>query len=174
MQAEVDRDSERGVQRTGNRKQFWNAIGSRDGADFFKTTGVPLGPGPQALPERPGPQAGGRLGRGLPPGLHEETLGVPEIRMHFPESSSSAAGPASRAQAEATGGGPQAPPQPAPVLSCLRLPASRAPLLSAQAGGAARWAGQRPSWPRRRGQGSLVGGWRARPCIYTLGPRLLS
>ena len=96
--------------------------------------------------------------------------------MHFPESGSSCGRACFSAQAKAGAavGGPRTPSRPAPALSCLRLPASRAHsphrsgLRRGRAGPTAALAAEAPE------QGPLAGGRRARPCIYTLGPRLLS
>lgn len=125
------------------------------------------------LQEQP-TQAGTRWVGSLP-GFLEETLGVLEIRMHFPESSSSCGRVALRMQARVTAVGRGHPRRPClPSPACLLLPHNLAVLTAQACGSAQRGPDGGPSGRGAAGRGSLVGGWRARPCIYTLGPRLLS
>lgn len=150
MQVEVGRDSERAC--SGQElKEFWNATGSRDGADFSKTTGDPVRPdstGPCGCGPDPSRQAGGWTAGSLLGSTRK-----PWGSQRFACTSGKAAPatvPASQAQAkaEAATGGPRVPTQPAPDLSCLRLPASQ-PLSPHCSGLRLGWAGKRPQWPRR-------------------------
>lgn len=99
--------------------------GAEVGPTFPKPRDVLSGRSPQA-PLR----GSGRTGAGgLPPGLLEETLGVPEIRMHFPEGSSfcGRACFSAPAEAQAAVGGLRTPSRPAPASpACGGCPASRA------------------------------------------------
>ena len=159
MQVEVDRDSERGVQRAGNRKEFWNAI--RNGGDgrLFQNLGRSSGACPPALRERPGLDC--RRAGGLPPGFREETRGpgdshaLPRERLLL------------RAACGRGPGGRHRPLLPRlPALDLALLPLCSAAAWRGWAHGSPGGRGARPGLPSR--------GWRARPCIYTLGPRLWS
>lgn len=94
MQAEVGRDSEDACSGQETEKSFGMQPGAEIGPTFPKPWEVLSGRSCRPLREqldRQG-QAGGWVG-GCPPGFLEEALGVPEIRMHFPESGSSCGRP---------------------------------------------------------------------------------
>lgn len=131
------------MQRTGNRKEFWNATGSRDRADFSKTTGDPLRPDP-AGPCRSGWTDRGRRAAGWAGSLLGSSR-KPWGSQRFACTSRRAAPPAAgracfsvQAKAEATVGGPLLP---SPACGCLPPDLT---LLKAQACSSAQLGRQQP------------------------------
>lgn len=132
MQAGVDQDSERDVQRTGsrkvlecNREQRWGRLFQNHGR-FSQ-----LGPSPQAPAGAAWALAGSQV-VGLPPGVPRGNPGVLQIRMHFPESSSSCVCACLKDAGQGRSGWVTGTHTAQPALSCLPVACLDLAVLTAQ------------------------------------------
>lgn len=177
MQAGVGRDSE-GACSGQELEELWNALGAEVGLTRPKPQQSLSSPTPQA-PAGAARTPAGRWATARAGSLPGSTR-KPWESQRFACTSRRAAPPAPAACLPGAGQGcgcggrgrghPRGPCLPCPACGCLPHDLT---LLTARACGSA-GPENGPRGRGARGPGSLVGGWRARPCIYTLGPRLLS